>query len=269
MENDNLQQIENVVEVENYLKRIKELLQKKTEEDKNEQETEKRSMYYTSQEEASENSTHKSSTTVGSQESERSKFQNDQNEQPLEQQVVNSEIHQKLPTHPITDLESGSSHRKSKKPERIPCSRQTPQPKQQRNGKKIRMRAKPRPKKKSVFNLKKTSSEKHEPRYKPGMLALREIRYYRRNTDLLIPKIRFQRLVRKIALIFKLVASNELRFQTTAVLALQEAAEDFLVNLFEDSNLCAIHAKRVTVMPKDMQLACRIRGRNNIYEPIL
>jgi len=93
-------------------------------------------------------------------------------------------------------------------------------------------------------------------RYRPGTVALREIRKYQKSTDLLIRKMPFQRLVREIAHEFK----TELRFQSTAVLALQEAAEAYLVNLFEDTNLCAIHAKRVTIMPKDMQLARRVRG---------
>jgi histone H3 len=66
----------------------------------------------------------------------------------------------------------------------------------------------------------------------------------------------FQRLVREIAANYK----TDLRFQSTAVLALQEAAEAYLTSLFEDTNLCAIHARRVTIMPKDMQLARRIRG---------
>ncbi len=75
-------------------------------------------------------------------------------------------------------------------------------------------------------------------------------------TDLLIRKLPFQRLVREIATEFK----QEIRFQSQAVLALQEAAEAYLVSLFEDTNLCAIHAKRVTIMSKDLQLAKRIRG---------
>nr|XP_015107228.1 histone H3.1-like [Vicugna pacos] len=66
----------------------------------------------------------------------------------------------------------------------------------------------------------------------------------------------FQRLVREIAQDFK----TDLRFQSSAVMALQEACEAYLVGLFEDTNLCAIHAKRVTIMPKDIQLARRIRG---------
>ena len=73
---------------------------------------------------------------------------------------------------------------------------------------------------------------------------------------LLIRKLPFQRLVREIAQDFK----TDLRFQGSAVLALQEASEAYLVGLFEDTNLCAIHAKRVTIMPKDIQLARRIRG---------
>lgn len=95
-----------------------------------------------------------------------------------------------------------------------------------------------------------------KPRYRPGTIALREIRKYQKSTDLLLRKLPFQRLVREIAQDFK----DDLRFQSTAILALQEASEAYLVSLFEDTNLCAIHAKRVTIMPKDIQLARRIRG---------
>ncbi|PIA61326.1 hypothetical protein AQUCO_00300696v1 [Aquilegia coerulea] len=93
-------------------------------------------------------------------------------------------------------------------------------------------------------------------RYRPGTVALREIRKYQKSTDLLIRKLPFQRLVRETAQAFK----TDLRFQSHAVLALQEATEAYLVGLFEDTNLCAIHAKRVTILSKDMQLAKRIRG---------
>ena len=79
-----------------------------------------------------------------------------------------------------------------------------------------------------------------------GTVALREIRRYQKSTELLIRKLPFQRLVREIAQDFK----TDLRFQSSAVLALQEASEAYLVGLFEDTNLCAIHAKRVTIMPK-------------------
>ncbi|OXU20704.1 hypothetical protein TSAR_016469, partial [Trichomalopsis sarcophagae] len=83
----------------------------------------------------------------------------------------------------------------------------------------------------------------------PGTVALREIRRYQKSTELLIRKLPFQRLVREIAQDFK----TDLRFQSSAVMALQEASEAYLVGLFEDTNLCAIHAKRVTIMPKDIQ----------------
>lgn len=93
-------------------------------------------------------------------------------------------------------------------------------------------------------------------RYRPGTVALREIRKYQRSTTLLIRKLPFQRLVREIAQEFK----TDVRFQSSAVLAIQEAAEAYLVGLFEDTNVAALHAKRVTITPKDMQLARRIRG---------
>ena len=113
-------------------------------------------------------------------------------------------------------------------------------------------------------------------RYRPGTVALREIRKFQKSTDLLIRKLPFQRLVREIAqnivlpplpaggtVTRNVTYANDtqaLRFQSSAVMALQEAAEAYLVGLFEDTNLAAIHAKRVTIMPKDMQLARRIRG---------
>ena len=93
-------------------------------------------------------------------------------------------------------------------------------------------------------------------RFRPGVMALREIRHYQKSSALLIRKLPFQRLVREIAQDFK----TDLRFQSAAILCLQEAAEAYLVGLFEDTNLCAIHARRVTITPKDLQLARRIRG---------
>ena len=104
-----------------------------------------------------------------------------------------------------------------------------------------------------------SGSVKKPHRYRPGTVALREIRKYQKSSDLLVRKLPFQRLVREIAQDFK----QDLRFQSTAILALQEATEAYLVGLFEDTNLCAIHAKRVTIMPKDMQLARRIRGERS------
>eukprot|EP00730_Choanoeca_flexa_P007078 TRINITY_DN12275_c1_g9_i2.p1 TRINITY_DN12275_c1_g9~~TRINITY_DN12275_c1_g9_i2.p1 ORF type:complete len:173 (+),score=19.65 TRINITY_DN12275_c1_g9_i2:204-722(+) len=127
-------------------------------------------------------------------------------------------------------------------------------------------------------------------RFRPGTVALREIRRFQRSTELLLRKLPFQRLVREIAQAFK----TDLRFQPTAIAALQEvrpfiidvglaacdighdccgcliferltqytiqATEAYLVGLFEDANLCAIHGKRVTIMPRDVQLARRMRG---------
>ena len=112
---------------------------------------------------------------------------------------------------------------------------------------------------KSQAALKKNASGvrvKKPHRFRPGTVALREIRRYQKSTDLLICKLPFQRLVREIAQDFK----ADLRFQSSAINALQEASEAYLVGLFEDTNLCAIHSRRVTIMPKDMQLARRIRG---------
>jgi len=98
--------------------------------------------------------------------------------------------------------------------------------------------------------------KKKKRRYRPGVRALMEIRQFQKTTNLLIRRAPFQRLVRELAQnIFA-----DIRFQATAIEALQEASEAYLVGLFEDTNLCAIHAKRVTIMPKDMQLARRIRG---------
>ena len=93
-------------------------------------------------------------------------------------------------------------------------------------------------------------------RYRAGTVALKDIRHYQGSTALLIRKLPFQRLVREIAQDFK----TDLGFQSAAILCLQEAAEAYLVKLFDDANLCAIHARRVTIMPKDILLARRIRG---------
>ena len=100
-------------------------------------------------------------------------------------------------------------------------------------------------------------------RFRPGVVALREIRKYQKSSDLLIKKLPFQRLVREVAQDLHLQSPGipkDVRFESHALMALQEASEAYLVGLFEDTNLCAIHAKRVTIMPRDIQLARRIRG---------
>lgn len=104
-----------------------------------------------------------------------------------------------------------------------------------------------------------TGGIKKKHRYRPGTVALREIRRYQKSTELLFKKMPFMRLVREIAQEFRIQGDSP-RFQSAAIGALQEAAEAYLVGLFEDTNLCAIHARRVTITPKDMQLARRIRG---------
>ena len=102
-------------------------------------------------------------------------------------------------------------------------------------------------------------------RYRPGTVALREIRKYQKSTDLLIHKAPFYRLVREVygdvASISHL--SSDYKWQGSSILALQEASEAYHVGLFEDTNLCALHYKRKTIMPKDIQLARRIRGETS------
>ena len=101
---------------------------------------------------------------------------------------------------------------------------------------------------------KHTGVNEKKKRYRPGALA--EIRKYQKSTQSLIPKLPFRRLVREIAQSEK----QDIRMQETALEALQEAAETYLVRLLDDANLCALHARRITLMPRDIQLARRIRG---------
>lgn len=102
----------------------------------------------------------------------------------------------------------------------------------------------------------KSGTGKKPHRYRPGTVALREIRKFQKSSELLIRKLPFMRLCREF--IYEL--QREFRLRHNAAEALQEASEAFAVGLFEDSNLLAIHSKRVTVQCKDIQLACRIRG---------
>ena len=115
-------------------------------------------------------------------------------------------------------------------------------------------------------SLKKLVSRRNEPekkkkvrRHRPGVVALKDIRKYQKTTELLITRLPFQRLCREIAQDYKV----DIRFKPSAVMALQEAAEAYLVSLFEDTNLAAIHAKRVTIQPKDLALARRLRGERS------
>ena len=97
-------------------------------------------------------------------------------------------------------------------------------------------------------------------RNQPGLVALREIRCYQQSTECLIKKAPFRKLIKQISQEYRVTPSVQVHFQSTAIAALQEAAENFIVDPFEDVNLLAVHAKRVTVMPKDIRLALRIRG---------
>ncbi|EJD34466.1 histone H3.2 [Auricularia subglabra TFB-10046 SS5] len=96
-------------------------------------------------------------------------------------------------------------------------------------------------------------------RFRPGTVALREIRKYQKSSELLIRKLPFQRLVREVMHEYRV----GMRMQSSALNALQQAAEDYIITIFEDSNAAAIHAKRVTLQPKDMSLALRIRGERS------
>ena len=104
-----------------------------------------------------------------------------------------------------------------------------------------------------------TGGIKKPHRYRPGTVALREICRYQKSTELLCRKLPVAHLIREIAQDFK----TDLRFQASAIAALHEAMEAYLVGLFEDTNLCTIHARRVTITPQDMQLARRLRGERS------
>ena len=110
-------------------------------------------------------------------------------------------------------------------------------------------------KEKQIKIIKEEKKEKKK-RIQRGMQALKEIQKYQKGAELLIKWLPFQRVVKEIAQ----QKMEGLRFQSAAVMALQEAGEAFLVGLLEQANLCAIHTRRVTIMPRDIQLARRIRG---------
>eukprot|EP01053_Blabericola_migrator_P001878 Blabericola_migrator_1__1877@NODE_150_length_12827_cov_208_685893_g131_i0_p12_GENE_NODE_150_length_12827_cov_208_685893_g131_i0NODE_150_length_12827_cov_208_685893_g131_i0_p12_ORF_typecomplete_len110_score10_09Histone/PF00125_24/1_2e32TFIID_20kDa/PF03847_13/0_00099CENPT_C/PF15511_6/0_0033TAF/PF02969_17/0_014CBFD_NFYB_HMF/PF00808_23/0_033_NODE_150_length_12827_cov_208_685893_g131_i060366365 len=103
------------------------------------------------------------------------------------------------------------------------------------------------------------SQSRSRRRLRPGEKAIREIRKYQSSTDLMIPRLPFARLVREIQL--QMVPNSQLRWTAESLLTVQTASEAFLTALLEDSMLCALHARRVTLMVKDIQLARRIRGR--------
>ncbi len=118
--------------------------------------------------------------------------------------------------------------------------------------------AAPPPRRQVVRQLGPRGGVKKPHRYHPGTVALREIRRFQKTTELLIRKAPFQRVVREIAQ--KMFPNEDLRFQSLAVLALHEASEAYMVGMFDNTNLAALHAKRVTIMPRDILLAQHLRG---------
>ncbi|KAL0221037.1 hypothetical protein RCL1_000891 [Eukaryota sp. TZLM3-RCL] len=156
-----------------------------------------------------------------------------------------SEPRQPVPTSTRTSKRTAAASAKTTK-------KTVPAPSMKTSQKAVSAKGTKSTSKKSV--LQTTPKQKKPHRYRPGTVALREIRKYQKETKLLLRKLPFQRLVREIA---RGSGTDALRFPLEA---LQEAAENYLVGLFEDSNLCTIHAKRVTVMPRDMNLALRLRG---------
>lgn len=100
---------------------------------------------------------------------------------------------------------------------------------------------------------------KRQHRWRPGTVALREVRKYQQSTDMLIQRAPFRRLVREIVSTFK----DTIRMSSSALEAIQEATEGYIVNVLNDANLCTIHAKRVTLFTKDLHLALRLRGDRN------
>ena len=131
----------------------------------------------------------------------------------------------------------------------VPFSGRVKQPRQQLRVKSLHKKGTPQP----------AEGRKKPHRYRPGTVALREIRWYQKSMELLIRRLPFQRLVREIAQDYK----SRLNFASGAILALQEAVEAYLVGLFKDTNLCTIHIKCITIMPKDIQLARRIHGEHS------
>ncbi|XP_075333311.1 histone H3-like centromeric protein A [Odontesthes bonariensis] len=139
---------------------------------------------------------------------------------------------------------SSNSRRKGKNPRRLPRAEapgtSKSMPKSSKQGKK-----------------KQPPVSARKRRFRPGTKALMEIRRYQKSTELLIPKAPFARLVREVC---QKYCRGPVCWQVIALMALQEAAEAYLVLLFSDANLCAIHAKRVTVSSLDIKLAKAIRG---------
>lgn len=118
----------------------------------------------------------------------------------------------------------------------------------------------PKPKGKKSGQVAKQQKERKPFKFKPGTVAVRQIKHFQNTTDMLIRRLPFQRIVREIALQQQSKYGEAYRFSASSVLAMQEATEAYIVHLFQQTNLCAIHAHRVTIMPKDISLARRLAG---------
>ena len=120
-----------------------------------------------------------------------------------------------------------------------------------------------------------TGGIKKHHHYRCGLVALHEIRRYQKSTECLIKKSPFQKLIQEILQEYRIsphgpgTLSVQVRFQSTAITTLQEAAENFIVCLFEDVNLLAVHAKRVIMIPRDIRLAVRIQGDHQKMQHIM
>ena len=168
---------------------------------------------------------------------------------------VNHKIATKYASNP-PPLPENDDERWFKKHPKLPGSGKVPRKQLQPKTLKKKGRAKG-----GVKKLPLDQQPKKKPhRYRPGTVALWEIRRYQKSNELLIRKLPFQRLVRELA---QDLGKIDIRFQSGAIMALQEALEAYLVGLLEDANLCAVHAKRVTIMPKDIQLARQIWGERS------
>lgn len=104
----------------------------------------------------------------------------------------------------------------------------------------------------------RSPAEKRQHRWRPGTVALREVRRFQKSTELLIQRAPFRRLVREIMSSLK----DGMRVRSSALEAIQDASENYIVGVLNDANLCTIHAKRVTLFPKDLSLALRLRGEH-------
>jgi histone H3 len=161
---------------------------------------------------------------------------------------------------PVTETKTPQKHKTTKttkKKQKMPRTKQTA--KRSNGGKAPRLSLATKASRKSAPTY--VGGCKRPHRFRPGTVALREIRKYQTSTVLLLRKLCFQRLVREITQAYKC----DVRFQSLAMLALQEASEAYIIGMLEDANLCAIHCGRVTIMPKDMHLARRIRGPPRVF----